>query len=671
MERCLLLTLALVMLPAAVACAEEGFRFANLRYGICGVEDRETILENGINVAHTHSPASSWGYDGFPARQVFDPAMRSYQARAEELRAQGVHVLTYIAPDMWYGDDKKRTGFFNFFDERWNDYADFLGERPDDPMRWVQRNAKGEPIVYTYGGRTGYYWCDNDPRARRYVQGLIRMQVAFGSHGVFFDGPMMHGCYCEACAAQFREFLKERYPADVRARILAGADPSTVAPPTGRANLPLYAAWLQFRCDSLTRFLRDMRAYGRSLCPDFLLTNNYCLWSGDAPGVARSIGEHGEQYARAVDVLFDEAAYGAGPLMAEDGARLSNSFHYDYLVAAAGDKPAACTFLGVKGISEAARAPLSWLEIAESWASQCAKMQQDFRNPVAREVFRQANRFQKEHPDLFTPAQPYASVGLWVSLQQALCGQENYGLALARLLQDEGIAYRILTDDDITDKGLKELECVVAANVPAVSAGQAQALERFVRAGKGLVLLGAAATMDECALEWKPADRPAFATLPQPAEAGFAEAALGKGRVLAADLKLFPGLPTYTRTALPQRAAPELARAVRQAAHGRLLVTSAPPPPVECRVYRAGKDRLRVYLVNYGVRKDGTVAGQRDVSVTLSLPARPTVASATAYTGDSAETQPVRLSPGAQPGEAKLTLPELRIWSVVDVRLRP
>ena len=451
--------------------------------------------------------------------------------------------------------------------------------------------------------------------------------------------------------------------------MLAGVRLNEVKVPTAKSNLPLHTAWRVFRCVSLTRFLHDMRAYGRSLCPDFLLTNNYCLWSGDPLGIAGGLAEHPEMYAKEVDILFDEAAYGAGPVMGDDGQRISNSFHYDYLVAAASDKPAVCTFLGIKDLPAEALPSLAWLEIAESWASQCIKMQQNFRSDRMNDVFRQAGDFQIQHADLFAPAKPYATVGLWVSLQQALADQASFGMSVARLLQDQGIAYRMLTDEQISEKGLKGLECVILPHVPSLSEGQLSALDQFVKGGKSAVVIGHAGTMDQYGFDRCALARGIFADEASGDE--FARRDVGKGRLAWGSLRLFPNLPTHTRNAPVQPAARKLAQAIRWAAQDKMTLVQAPPQPVECRAYRVGGDRLRVYLVNYGVAKDGKVTDLDSVAVTLAIPAATTVKQATAYTNGTpnGEKVDVKAASAGPQSAASLTIPHLHIWTVIDLCL--
>jgi hypothetical protein len=667
------LMLLLFVLAATLAGAAPELTFGKLRYAICSTGDKEIILRNHINLAHLHCPASGGAYNGLPARAEFERQMASFQQGADALREAGVHPITYIAPDMWYGDPEKRTLIFDFYDKRWSDYADFLGPRPADPLAWGQRKPDGTPIPYVYRDQKGFYWCTNQPACRSYVQGVIKMHVQYGSHGVFFDGPCNHGCYCAECEKQFREFLRMQYPDAVRERLLNGSKLDEVKLPTDKTNLPLWAALRQFRCESLARFLRDMRAWGRSLCPDFVLTNNYCMWAGD-PGGLVGIGEHPELYAREVDILFDEAAYGGGSFMQDDGTRLSNSFHYDYLVAAAGGagnlpaRPAVCTYLGVKDAPAEARGNLAWLEIAEAWASQCGKMQQTFRDQPIVDAFTQAGEFQVKHPELFAPAQPLADVGVWVSLQQSIVGSPPYGMAMPRLLSDAGIACRVLTDGDITAEGLKGLRCLVAANVPAVSERQWTALKQFSGDGGKLVAIGEVATMDENALPRQlPTDQDwsfewALGYMPKPGSPM-------SGRVSRFNLKDLEGVPTFARTALPAKTVLDIGRAVRgNLPADDLLLALAPKLPCEIRLYSVAPDRWRVYLVNYGVTKAGIVTDMSDVRFTLRLPAGRSIASATAYSNEPTAPQPVSVL--EREGLSILALPNLHLWAVLDIQLK-
>jgi len=678
----ILMLITLLLLAASLHAQPLDLRFGKLRYAICGTGDKEIILRNHINLAHLHCPASGGAYNGLPERAEFERQMKSFQQGADALQQAGVHPITYIAPDMWYGDPEKRTLIFDFYDKRWSDYEDYLGPRPADPLAWAQLKPDGTPIPYVYREQKGFYWCANQPACRTYVQGVIKMHVQYGSHGVFFDGPCNHGCYCGECQKQFREFLRAQYPDAVRERLLGGAKLDEVRLPTDKTNLPLWAAFRRFRCESLARFLHDMRAWGRSLCPDFLLTNNYCMWAGDPMGMV-GIGEHPEMYAREVDILFDEAAYGGGSFMQDDATRFSNSFHYDYLVAAAGGAgnlparggaalqpapPAVCTFLGLKDVPDEAKHNLAWLEIAESWASQCGKMQQTFRVQPIVDAFTQAGEFQVKHPDLFAPAQPLADVGVWVSLQQALVGSPTYGMAMPRLLADAGIASRVLTDGDLTAAGLQGLHCLIVPGAAAMSDGQLRTLADFMQSGGGVVAIGPTGTMDENALprqlatdqdgsfEW------ALGYMPKPGSPM-------SGRVSRFNLKDLEGVPTFARTALPAKTVLDIGRAVRPyEADDQLLLALAPPLPCEIRLYSVAPDRWRIYLVNYGVTKAGIVTDMNDVRFTLRLPQGRSIVSATAYSNEPAEPQPVAVL--EREGLSILALPSLHIWSVLDVKLK-
>ena len=99
------LLLMLLLLVATIACAEPELAFGKLRYAICGTGDKEIILRNHINLAHLHCPASGGAYNGLPERAEFERQMKSFQQGADALREAGVHPITYIAPDMWYGDE--------------------------------------------------------------------------------------------------------------------------------------------------------------------------------------------------------------------------------------------------------------------------------------------------------------------------------------------------------------------------------------------------------------------------------------------------------------------------------------------------------------------------------------------------------------------------------------
>ena len=94
--------------------------------------------------------------------------------------------------------------------------------------------------------------------------------------------PEPHSCHCKYCTRKFREFLQRRYPSEqsqVRRFGFPAGDFSTFSPPNywlltvppwkiDRWENPIMQEWIEFRCWTVTDYIREMSEYGRSLKPD-------------------------------------------------------------------------------------------------------------------------------------------------------------------------------------------------------------------------------------------------------------------------------------------------------------------------------------------------------------------------------------------------------------------
>ena len=137
-------------------------------------------------------------------------------------------------------------------------------------------------------------------------------------------------------------------------------------------------------------------------------------------------------------------------------------------------------------------------------------------------------------------------------------------------------------------------------------------------------------------------------------------------------MSLFAHLPAASQKALDQPAASKLARAIRWVTGNHLALLEAPPLPVECRAYLVSEDTARVYLVNYGVAKDGKVTDLQNISVSLALPKGRSLAAVTAYSTHPPRQQDVSFQHAHKTDglTATLTVPHLHIWVVLDLALQ-
>ncbi|UCH36093.1 MAG: hypothetical protein JSV65_06985 [Armatimonadota bacterium] len=172
--------------------------------------------------------------------------LRDYIPHAER---RGIKVLAYINLH-WFG-------------------YEFAEAHPD----WEQLLADGEP----YGRRHPLYgagttMCVNTPW-RDWAFDLIREAAKTGIAGAFLDGPVVFpgACYCDACRRLFRE--------------PSGSD----APSEEDWRSETWKDWVEFREESMARFLTDARAALRSVNPDGCIYLNGGGYAAGAWRVARDI----------------------------------------------------------------------------------------------------------------------------------------------------------------------------------------------------------------------------------------------------------------------------------------------------------------------------------------------------------------------------------------------
>jgi hypothetical protein len=164
-------------------------------------------------------------------------------------RRHGVKVLAYI-------------------NLHWFSY-DFANDHPG----WEQVLANGEP----YGRRhplygSGTTMCINSPW-RDWAFDLIREATKTGVAGAFLDGPVVFpgACHCDVCRGLFRQ--------------QTGHD----APTEEDWRSEVWKSWIEFREESMTKFMRDARTALRSINPEGAIYLNGGSYHAGAWRVARDI----------------------------------------------------------------------------------------------------------------------------------------------------------------------------------------------------------------------------------------------------------------------------------------------------------------------------------------------------------------------------------------------
>ncbi|MCD6165853.1 hypothetical protein J7K19_03985, partial [bacterium] len=249
--------------------------------------------------------------------------------------------------------------------------------------------------------------------------------------------------------------------------------------------------------------------------------------------------------------------------------------------------------------------------------------------------------------ELLVGSEPYASVGVLCSLQQAYGKRKTSFMAISRMLSDEQIPHLALIDGDLTEERLTAFAAVILPEVPMLSEKQVEAISRFVWNGGGLVIFGETAAYDQFGrrrkefygfhkllenLEpWGHIDTgidPAtgvnttgkaiygqgrVVNIPQDAYVSFPD--IGREKVV-----LFKDMASITTGAMKSINA-VFGDIVRWVAKDRLSGTCSADSTVEFTLMdQPEQSRVVVHLVNYKVDLDGTITEEKDVKLKVAMP---------------------------------------------------
>ena len=212
------------------------------------------VDESVHNEAHTPQGAQrmaeagfTWAYLmydwGFPP-EVEAEDWEDFKRAVEIYQAAGVRTFGYIQTSNCVYD---------------GNYAD---------QDWYARDSRGR-LIYYYTGR--YMTCWLHPAWTAHLREMVRGVIEAGADGVFFDNPWHAGqplnflgawmggagCYCGRCREAYRQ--------------ASGRDIPTQLEPERNEDSRIYLRW---RTDVVTRTIRELADYARSLKTDVLVSVN-------------------------------------------------------------------------------------------------------------------------------------------------------------------------------------------------------------------------------------------------------------------------------------------------------------------------------------------------------------------------------------------------------------
>lgn len=163
-------------------------------------------------------------------------------------------------------------------------YETFLVEKPR-AEEWLVPDYLGQPVTYgdQYFRRRPYF---AHPGYRKYIKQVIKIAINdIGTDLIHFDNPSNQGVpavfHHPLAIKEFREYLKNKYSSEKLKERIGFSDVSKIVPPAfpdpdsfQSFDDPVTQEWIDFRCQKLADYYKEMATYIRSLNPEVAVEIN-------------------------------------------------------------------------------------------------------------------------------------------------------------------------------------------------------------------------------------------------------------------------------------------------------------------------------------------------------------------------------------------------------------
>lgn len=436
-------------------------------------EAQPELVQFGFYGGHFWSLAHTPQYKGYPAHfpvQGLKPCGDWFEEKNGQLHKLDVKVIGHFNVEFLVGEPdgpQGPRGFFKFYHELWDEKE--LGPKPTkDPMEFLERDAKGQPIIhhsYKIGGMPEYWACLRNPKWQAVLKAWVKRGIERGLDGFIANYFYRHDCHCEHCQKGFRSYLSKRYtPQQLTKQFKIGNLKShqfneIVYWHRPDESTPLRREMLRWSQISNKQVFDEVfLKYGRSLKPDLIAAQwnhlgNFNQISGDERCLLPA-----DLWGTGEDYLWYSAGGSANATDLKNGNLGDVTLQARYIRGAFDDKPFTI------GKYEQTRIRSAIAELAANGGAPMGFYTR-YTDPKAREVITQYYQFLKRHDDVFRGNTSHADVLLLYPRKDLHEGKtksvKNFQ-GLANILLEEHMLFDVLPDDLATPDIRKKYQRVYA-----------------------------------------------------------------------------------------------------------------------------------------------------------------------------------------------------------------
>lgn len=649
-------------------------------------------------------------------RAEFDSLMEDAKKFNESYHNKGYIVLRYLSTSLNGNSEsnkdipqKEQINFLKFYNERWDDFEDYIGPKPEkDPTSWIMVKADGSFPYYRYapyGQETdeGFeaWGVPVNPGYLRMMEGRIRAQAETGIDGSYIDWTHIaeETSYDEYSKKGFIEYLIKNLPSNIGKEKYGITDYTKFKLPEKRGE-KFWMEWITYRGTQVAEFHKHMRTVARKYNPHFMVSGNVFGGFGFGPiaylaaGNIEMLGRDGYD-----DFIYSEMQeYLDAAPRNKDGVKITNSPALKYISAAAHGKPVIVYATEItKPIfpnpTEKCLSAMAQINIAEAVANHCIFREKRETPQGATEMY---SFLAKIRPDL-VGSHLYSNIGILGSINQYLADEQSFAFSTSRIFTDKGISHVFLVEDDLLTSKLNQFDLIVLPYMPLLSLEKQNALVEFVNRGGSLIVLGSTGIKDQYNLANKNIpllEAAQLSNYPQRIESK----SIGNGKILFIPLQIpdhkfltkyeqkegtffgssmvdvFADVPeAYTRDNINPELRKKLELVTEESVkllNSKITKIEGDNKFVEMSTMRKNDEYLLVHLVNYNVTVDGDITPAKDIKAQISIPKGLSIKDVT-YSGELGDMKKLKYDVQTQDGIslATITFPNLNIYGLAKIEL--